>query len=764
MVGYMYIYQKYFPMNIQIVTNFFRKYKAVFVYVSMILWFFLLSSESLFANDTNSWISQENIDKAVEILNGIITLAAALMGMITGFITMFLYPGWTNGTLFGLQEYLKTIWILISNVVYFIFAFILIAIAFMNIIGKGEWTWELKQAMPKFIVWVLIVPFSWFFVQFILSISAVLTVWVLTLPYDSFGNKDLFVQALEDKEFWDQEICKDIIISFSWNFDWYSTDNVSSESTELDEKIQCRTDASDGGWKVTIRELITGQDADWNVSADGAGLQNSIFGVISIYSYGILKIDQLDTLNNGDLEVIKTGADLVFKIIFDVLFVVVYLILMVALLLALFVRWVRLWIYMMLSPVFGLLYFFWSDWVGEAENKFSIKEFVALAMVPVYVSAALAFGLVFMLVAAKWITNQNPDEPDMLQAWGFSLTMIWAQWGSENEVVKWSIIGKLIVQIFWVVILWIAVMAALRQSETTKQITAPIAEFWKSVGQLAAKAPTYAPILPSSLWWSAAWLQSMGAGITSWVDSYFRGKWSERWAEFAESLTPWSGWWWAASAIRTSVNNEQVWLASWTERSITNVLTTMREQWNQDSLNNTNTRREFVAALAAAMGKNSGWEMILDSWRQADLARLNWTAFTTALATAVRDWSWELQNQARPAMDEFLGQGVNASSVSAEQLDRAFSLGIVSQQTAPANQWNQTSVPNTNNVTINVNWVAQNIDRNNLVFPAWGWVATWTWVQQLETALQPLATEAEKRTVLRQTFNEEETDAIIAAI
>ena len=74
------------------------------------------------------------------------------MGLVTSFVTIFLYPGWVNGTMFGLEDYLKIIWIFVSNVVYFIFAFILIAIAFMNIIGKGEGTWELKQAMPKFIV------------------------------------------------------------------------------------------------------------------------------------------------------------------------------------------------------------------------------------------------------------------------------------------------------------------------------------------------------------------------------------------------------------------------------------------------------------------------------------------------------------------------------------------------------------------------------------------------------------------------------------
>ena len=100
--------------------------------------------------------------------------------------------------------------------------------------------------MPKFIVGILIVPFSWFFVQFILSISAILTVGVLTLPYDSFGDKELFQDALQDQEFANQEICKDVIISFNGDFGDYATSSLSSEENELDEHVKCREDSENG--------------------------------------------------------------------------------------------------------------------------------------------------------------------------------------------------------------------------------------------------------------------------------------------------------------------------------------------------------------------------------------------------------------------------------------------------------------------------------------------------------------------------------------
>ena len=145
-----------------------KTHKKVLFFIIFFLGSFLLTGDIAFAEWewADPVVSQETTDTIIRVLNGILVGAASILWVATSFVTIFIYPGWTNGTMFGLQDYLKEIWILVSNVVYFIFAFILIGIAFMNIIWKGEWNWELKQAMPKFIVWVLMVPFSWFFVQF----------------------------------------------------------------------------------------------------------------------------------------------------------------------------------------------------------------------------------------------------------------------------------------------------------------------------------------------------------------------------------------------------------------------------------------------------------------------------------------------------------------------------------------------------------------------------------------------------------------------
>lgn len=137
-------------------------------------------------------------------------MIAPILAVVTSFISIFLQPEWVNGKLFGLDGYMQDLWRLVANIVAFLFAFILIAIAFMNIIGRGEGNWELKQALPRFIVGLLIVPFTWFLTGLILSISAILTVAVLTLPYEVFEGR-LDVDTAKS-EILNEEICPHHII------------------------------------------------------------------------------------------------------------------------------------------------------------------------------------------------------------------------------------------------------------------------------------------------------------------------------------------------------------------------------------------------------------------------------------------------------------------------------------------------------------------------------------------------------------------------
>jgi len=531
------------------IKELFIKNKKEILLFSFFIIFIFSIWDNAFAVTENWWAKSTTTDwmsALIEWINFLIKISSTIIGLLSALIALLLNPGWINGTIFGLDIYLKDIWILISNIVYFAFAFILIIISFMNIVWQWWGTWELKSALPKFVIWVIMVPFTWFFVQFILSISAFLTVSVLSLPYDVMENKDPYLEIEKNK------ICTNLTFDLRTN----SNTDTTKEIKECTKWNQWED------WEY-LWDLLS-----WKVESTWAS--SSIFSIINVYTYWVMKIQDLTSVTKNQLEDIKTLTDLWLKLIFDIIFIIVFLIIMVALFMALFARWTWLWIYAMFSPIFWLLFFFWKskDWV----SKISPLEFIKLALVPVYVSAALAFGMIFMFVAAHWLTTKQEswesfitdvsewdEKASQLKIWVFSITLKWIQWWETKKGPDWTVInslwnwiGQLLLEIFWLVILWIAVMAALKSSEITHNVVKPIISFGESIWSLVAKAPQYAPIIPTpgGGTMNAASLQALWSDIQSKINPMMTAKWHS----LADSMF-WKNTAWEIQKLKESINN-----------------------------------------------------------------------------------------------------------------------------------------------------------------------------------------------------------------
>ena len=163
------------------------KHKLFLTKIAVFFWLYFLMTDFSFASAQNDVDFKKIEDWFIQITTWISTIISVLLWALTYLVTLFLTPEWTSGTVFGLSKNLKDIWVLMSNIVYFAFAFILIAIAFANIVWT-QWDFALKQALPRFIVWILIVPFSWFIVQFFVSLSSILTISALNLPFEVFQD------------------------------------------------------------------------------------------------------------------------------------------------------------------------------------------------------------------------------------------------------------------------------------------------------------------------------------------------------------------------------------------------------------------------------------------------------------------------------------------------------------------------------------------------------------------------------------------------
>ncbi len=104
-------------------------------------------------------------------------------------------PDWTSGDLFGLRGPMHKMWIIVSNIVYFIYAILLIIIALATIFGKDNFSY--KVMLPKLALGILMVPFTWWFVQWTISLSAIVTASVVSIPLEALAETKSGKQYLD---------------------------------------------------------------------------------------------------------------------------------------------------------------------------------------------------------------------------------------------------------------------------------------------------------------------------------------------------------------------------------------------------------------------------------------------------------------------------------------------------------------------------------------------------------------------------------------
>ncbi len=507
------------------ITNFYLSNRKNIFYILLFFIFFILFIDNSFATTDTSNAKNPNTNEQsalVSFLNEFLKWVAIILTLWTNLVWWFLSPDWTTWKLVWIDWILKSIWIMVSNIVYFIFAFIFVWIALMNILWKWDW-YEVKTAIPRFIVWVLIVPFSWFFVQITLSVSNVLTARVLSLPMseeiaslpwykDTISQTRNFCTSWWQITTWDPKYINDL--QTDW---WVKWSNYI---------ISCNN--KDSNNNVNLKDLFVGE---W------------IYSVMYYYTFSVMSLENYSRIFQWDVLAWVTDIVwVVFKLWFSWIFILVYRLLLIALILIMATRIIYLWMFTMFSPLFWLTYFLKKEWSWDGiMSKFTIKEYLSLAFLPVFVSRALAFWMIFLITAwskvvdnklVSWQCIQMPFTSDKMK------TEICWHWVYHDEKSKthqgdassWNF-WNLLLQLFALMFLWIALMAAIKTSKIVAEVASPIENIWKSVWDIMRKAPQNLPIIPTkwedwktqmmtmkwfeqSIWNIKSWLEQ--ASATSW--------------------------------------------------------------------------------------------------------------------------------------------------------------------------------------------------------------------------------------------------------
>ncbi len=455
------------------------------------------------------------IKDAVDALNAILGLMTFLITPLIALAGWLLSPDWTRGDLFGLNIWLYKIWLTISNITYFLYALGLIGIALATIFNQENYAY--KTMLPKLALGIIMVPFTWWIVQAIVSVSNILTVAVMQIPYET-------LQAISPKSGPSWLTNKTIPQTISY-------DNTGDKAVVTKSDSDCDTKNA-GQWGSASDKCLSPQDILTEASSGP-------YSMLTVYAYNVFKIQEYKEINNVS-KWIKAIFQVFNKLLFGAIIFAIFSLLIVAIVFALFTRAFELWIITMFSPLLTLSIALPDSMKsGEAFKKhLSFKNLISLAMVPVFVSAALSFGLLFIgllmngtgsggsnvekdipnwkqisilgsetsflaVTVQKWEWENTNVVTSTFQLGSLKLEQKWTMTNTEADAITKSsnfftgsggIIGTVILDVIALTILWIAVMAALKVSEITKAAIDPFEKAGKSIGDLGKSLPKYAPI------------------------------------------------------------------------------------------------------------------------------------------------------------------------------------------------------------------------------------------------------------------------------
>lgn len=398
------------------------------------------------ATTTETTIAQGILAAITWFLKALNRLLLPLIMMIGGLMD--------NEILFGggMQERLLSIWVQIRNIVNVIFVIALVAIAIYNVLGiGGEGQYQLKTILPKFIVGLIAVNFSFLILKVTLDAINVGTTSMFGLPQTistevaSLGGKDGQTKL-------GRKICQAISVKLGAE--------------------QPKDELCTGGASPQPKKELLALLKQW--SSKNAAM------VLALQMMNMAELDKIPE------KIEPTFEKLTINILFSLVLYLVYGSSIVALFIVLIIRLIVLWLGLALSPLIIIRYVFPNliDQIGGGELQ---EKFIQTAIAPMIIGFVLSVGYI-MLDAFRNITFiENPEAP---LSFLMKNTM---ELGLPTSGL--ATFQDLIVAVATVGFVWAGVMAALSKT-VGSGITTGLMNAAKGAGTWIAAAPfKYTPLM-----------------------------------------------------------------------------------------------------------------------------------------------------------------------------------------------------------------------------------------------------------------------------
>ena len=446
-----------------------------------------------------AFAASDELDKALLKLQQTINVGFGLVHATFWPILLMIGSLMDNDLIFGpgIGERLREIWVIMRNIVNIAFVFLLLVVAFYNVTGLGgEGNFALKTVLPKFVLALVAVNFSFLACKIILDAANVVSMAV----YDITGSIEDY-DASEIKSQMEYMLCNDpTTIS---NTASSSSEGWSYKNANPISKAFCCSSNTEGDETCTTTgetpQTITASKADTEDERKIFGAFNdagkSFFRQVDQNNIGIIMAINLGSLNHlTEVASSKTGVgikDLPINTLFSILMYVVFGFAYVALFIVLLARLVVLWFVIALSPLIALTMV--VPQINQYASELNLTEkFMQHLIAPIIIGLSMSIGY---LLTDK-IKSEGAAGIDIGGIGNSSVESLTDAGGAGTFLApNVSDLQQLMIICIAVAVVWLGVFGAADKT-IASSVTSPIKEFGTKAAKFLAKLPTYAPIVP----------------------------------------------------------------------------------------------------------------------------------------------------------------------------------------------------------------------------------------------------------------------------
>jgi len=452
----------------------------------------------------------------VSFFTPIIAILAAWIGDVMGnsFVMGDMYAtGAAGNDQKSVGELLHAVWMIFRDIMNYIFILILVFIAFMNVIPKGGGgKFKIGDLLPKLVMAIVVINFTWFGAQVILDASTIATHVIYGIPDEiakSYPEAKIDKCEMIEKKI-QNENKKDTIVKVPGQGCmvvagqiYFDKDHAPKSGTQADPNNLNK----DPTTQAKFKDIDPGKIIDYGTVVLGWGdFDKSKFkdgSIAQFFAFNIMQIQNLPMVVPGE----NVGWSALFiNSLAALILMILVLVIFFSLFVALVARVVILWVNIILSPFMGLL-MFKDDFgisTGGADDYIGLNVFVKNAFLPAMMGIPLVLGFIiintgqtyhFLGYDASGATDIANSTATASNNTDFTHSII--EFAPGQKFING--IGN-IHQLFWyimaIMIMWMSMEIGKGSNGLAGLMITPVADGVKNIGQWIATSPMYINFIP----------------------------------------------------------------------------------------------------------------------------------------------------------------------------------------------------------------------------------------------------------------------------